>query len=169
MKATANTVPINASGVEDYRDFLLWAAENLEVAAIDGELLTLREYTEEVLEGIKMGGKLSLLSCHNFEGRLSGEDISRIFSSMSSNGADILKVAIMADFHEAVEALGEAAYKLSVAGRNVIAVAMGAAGEEYRVFPEKINSIASFGTSNDSVAPGQITLKELAKRRRDSV
>lgn len=154
---------------EDYRDFLLWASMNLEVAAIDGELLTLGKYTAEVLEAIKKGGKLSLLSCHNFQGSLKAEEISRIFAHMSGSEADIMKVAVMADSREDAEALGEAACKFSVAGRNIIAVAMGAAGEEYRVFPEKINSIASFGTAKDSVAPGQITLKELAKRRWNGV
>jgi 3-dehydroquinate dehydratase / shikimate dehydrogenase len=146
---------------EEQRIAVLAKAAALGAEYIDVELKAADAF-RRAAAGDRPGTKL-ILSHHNFERPLDGQELEDVYGQMITAGADICKIAMQANsacdnaiVFEALEVLRE---------RPFILIAMGELGQCSRILAPKYGSFltfASVGTGRES-APGQIDADSLIK------
>ncbi len=130
---------------------------------VDMELRAGEEEKEEIRRLVKNNCKKLILSFHDFEKTPSEEELKEIFAQMVEEGADIAKVACLAQSEEDVARL------LCVASKQpipTVAIAMGEKGKISRVAGFVFNSVITYCALDKAFAPGQLTVKEMVELRK---
>ncbi|HIP97938.1 MAG TPA: type I 3-dehydroquinate dehydratase [Aquifex aeolicus] len=130
---------------------------------VDIELRTSVEEKEEIRRLVKNGCKKLIVSFHNFEKTPSEGELKEIFAQIVEEGADIAKVACLAQNEEDVARL------LCVASKQpipTVAIAMGEKGKISRVAGFVFNSVITYCALDKVFAPGQLTIKEMVELRK---
>ncbi len=103
-----------------------------------------------------------LMSYHKFEGPLSFEELTTIYRHMKSEGADILKIAVMpkAPKDTATLLLAAATLREEYPDTPVIAIGMGALGQLTRIAGTNLGGPLTFAAGQQASAPGQLAAGE---------
>lgn len=142
------------SGLADIIDVELCGREG----TIDEESL------RRQIESIHSCSCLVMLSHHDFIGMPSAEDAIRIVRKMSELGADICKLAAVADSKEDDETLLKATAYLHRSGVGpLVMIAMGEAGTAARVAAGRYGSCITFAAGKEASAPGQADVWTMKK------
>ncbi|HEX59197.1 MAG TPA: type I 3-dehydroquinate dehydratase [Methanomicrobia archaeon] len=146
-------------GAEEERISLLEGV--MEAAdAVDIELSTVLKDVR-IVEKAKKLGITTIISFHDFTGTPSRDEISNIIEKMHELG-DVAKVAVTPKSLEDTLTLLE--LTLSSRGRKpVVTIGMGALGRHTRIVAPLYGSALTYGSVNESVAPGQMSVWELRK------
>ena len=129
----------------------------------DDDTLDSDDLAAHIRELHEFGAKV-ILSYHDFSRMLSREEIVNVAASMRSLGADIVKLACVAETLEEAKLMQEAAAELTKGDQNpVIMVAMGEKGKATRITGGAYGSCISFARGEEATAPGQIDAYTLSK------
>jgi 3-dehydroquinate dehydratase I len=133
------------------------------VAAVDVEVAFDEDAGDAVMDAADAAGVAVVGSFHDFAGTPSAGALVARCESMWARGCDVAKVAVMPKTPEDVLTLLAASSALSVLrpGRPVIAIAMGGLGVVTRLAGQVFGSCATFATTGDASAPGQMPVNEL--------
>ena len=101
-------------------------------------------------------------SFHDFDATPAREDIVGHLRAQAAAGADILKIAVTPQSAADVATLLAAAADAQAIGRPVIAISMGELGLVSRVAAETFGGCATFASTGQASAPGQIEASTLA-------
>ena len=127
-------------------------------AYIDIDINTPEQYIIELLNKARRNGCKVILSYHNFIETPSAEHLNKIVNNLFSKGADIAKIACMANNEEDCKrVLG-----LYSNVKNLVAFAMGEIGKPTRI--EAIQMGAPFtyaSVKGNETAPGQLSYQEI--------
>jgi 3-dehydroquinate dehydratase I len=104
-------------------------------------------------------GKVIIVSEHDFTGTPPAEELSSMVERACAQGADIVKLATMANRREDVVRLLEFTLSCSV---PIVAFAMGPIGMVSRVISPLFGTLFTYGFITKPVAPGQLSMVELA-------
>ena len=128
---------------------------------IDVEVLSHGEHAAELICDMRTQGRVSIGSCHLMT-MPKAEDMGNMLRAIHSTGADITKVAAMAESTEQALALMGAARQAKAAGIGpLIAIAMGEHGMISRLLAEMVGSDAVFAAAGRGSAPGQLSLETM--------
>ena len=126
--------------------------------AIDIEVFSHEEYAAGLIRDIRARGRVSIGSCHLMT-MPKAEDMGNMLRAIHSTGADITKLAAMAESIEQALALMGAARQAKAAGIGpLIAIAMGEQGVISRLLAEMAGSDAVFAAAGRGSAPGQLSI-----------
>ena len=140
--------------------------------AIDIEVLSSGEQAAELIREIRKAGRVSIGSCHlvNMPNR---DDLEDMLKAIQGTGADITKLAAMAESTEDALILMGAARRAKAQGISpLIAIAMGEQGMISRILAEPAGSDAVFATAGKGSAPGQLslgTMREILKTVHENI
>ncbi|MFC1476372.1 type I 3-dehydroquinate dehydratase [Fibrobacterota bacterium] len=108
----------------------------------------------------KAEGKTKIVSEHNFEKTPSDDELSQIIETAKNFGADIIKIAAMANSKEDVTRLLDFTKTRS---ENLVTISMGEIGKQSRIEAPKFGSLFTYAFINEKVAPGQISFEEMVE------
>jgi len=140
--------------------------------AIDIEVFSHGEYAAGLIRDIRARGCVSIGSCHlmNMPNR---DDLEDMLKAIQGTGADIVKLAAMAERTEDALILMGAARRAKAQGISpLIAIAMGEHGMISRILAEMAGSDAVFATAGKGSAPGQLSLgamREILKTLHENI
>lgn len=141
--------------------FLRWSMGKADMVDIDWENTQL----ERLIREAKRRKTKVILSCHNFNEMPSKDEIAETYLKMEKKGADILKIACMAnnetDTYSILE--GAASYSQLKGHKPIVAIAMGEEGQVSRICAGDFGSVISYACGRTQTAPGQFSAKELKK------
>ena len=164
------TFRTKAEGGEREIEAVQYIDLNMQVAAsglvdlIDLEILSCGKNVGEIIERIRYSGSKVITSYHNFNETPEQKDIIDIMLTMSTTGADILKVAVMPEAEEDVDTIIDAAMKINKkTDKPFIALSMGELGTRTRICAQSFGSAITFASIGKASAPGQIEFNELKK------
>jgi 3-dehydroquinate dehydratase I len=100
-----------------------------------------------------------IISYHDFNKMPRENELNNIVTQSQRMGADIIKIAAMANKEAEVLSLLDFTKKCPFS--NIVTIAMGDLGSISRVVAPLFGSLFSYGHLKGSVAPGQLSLKEL--------
>ncbi len=103
-----------------------------------------------------------LMSYHKFSGPLSFEELTTIYRHMKSEGADVLKIAVMpkAPKDTATLLLAAATLREEFPDTPVIAIGMGSLGQLSRIAGNDLGGPLTFAAGQKASAPGQLSAKD---------
>lgn len=116
------------------------------------------DINRKVIEKAK--GKTIIVSEHDFEKTPSVDVMSQIVETAIDIGADIVKIAAMAESQEDVSRLMDFTKSRS---ENMVAISMGEIGKRSRIEGFKSGSLFTYAFITEEVAPGQISLDEMVE------
>ena len=152
---------------EAYQKLLQTAIRSGLADLVDLELSFDETAVETVIREAHASNVPVIMSCHDFAGTPSKEEILRILLRMQELGADILKIAVMPHSRRDVLTLLAATEEMFTAHANrpLITMAMGDLGVISRVSGAFFGSAVTFGAAGEGLtsAPGQINAGDLAK------
>lgn len=108
----------------------------------------------------KANEKTIIVSGHNFEKTPSNDELSQIIETAKDLGADIIKIAALANSKEDVTRLMDFTKTRS---ENLVTISMGEIGKHTRIEAPKFGSLFTYAFINEEVAPGQISLEEMVE------
>lgn len=158
-------------GDEEYAGFNRAVLDSGCADAIDIEVLSYRE-AAGLIRDIRAQGCVSIGSCHlmNMPNR---DDLEDMLKAIQGTGADITKLAAMAESTEDALILMGAARRAKAQGISpLIAIAMGEQGMISRILAEPAGSDAVFATAGKGSAPGQLslgTMREILKTVHENI
>lgn len=118
------------------------------------------EIREEVIARAKKEKKGVIYSYHNFNKTPERAHLEKILKRFINSGADILKIATMArNMSDALRLLGFV--KLKSQGVKIVGISMGKGYEFTRILGGVLGSYLTYGYTNKTVAPGQLSVYEL--------
>ncbi|MHC1579146.1 MAG: type I 3-dehydroquinate dehydratase [Candidatus Alkanophagales archaeon] len=127
--------------------------------AVDVELSTALK--DGVVERARELGITTIISFHDFTGTPSRDEILSMIRRMHELG-DVAKVAVTPKSLEDALTLLEVTLRLR-GGKPVVTIGMGALGKHTRVIAPLYGSALTYGSVNESVAPGQPSVWELRR------
>ncbi len=128
------------------------------VEAVDIELNAGSEERNKVIEAANAAGLTVIISAHDFNTTPSLDEMKNTLNKAHDAGADIAKLAVMADSKQDVLDLLQATADMQ---RPVSTIAMGEIGKHSRIVAPCYGSRLTYGTIAKAVAPGQIKIHEL--------
>ncbi|MEO5355685.1 MAG: type I 3-dehydroquinate dehydratase [Nitrospirae bacterium YQR-1] len=102
-----------------------------------------------------------IASFHDFKKTPPQDELEHILEKSKQAGADITKIALMANTMEDVGLL--AGFTLRHRDAAIVCISMGSVGMASRVFFPLIGSLFTFATIETTTAPGQLSVDEMAK------
>ena len=140
------------------RDVLLAALEFADAADVE---LSSGDALPEVVSAARKGGKVAIVSRHNFSGMDSRDEMERALAGARKAGADIFKVACLAENEADSETIldfvrahcGDFPLMATAMGENEIA-------RNARLDLARSGSLIAFAAADGESAPGQWTLAE---------
>jgi 3-dehydroquinate dehydratase-1 len=130
-----------------------------EVALIDVELAVPATQRAQIVEQAAQQGVGVIASAHNFSGTPDDDDLIGLFDALIHSGADVAKLAVMAQSpDDALRLLRVSAQAAIASPIPIIAIAMGAAGTITRLSGPFFGSALSYATIGPASAPGQVPL-----------
>ncbi len=143
------------------RKRLLLAAIDGGAAYVDVELEAPASYRKDILAAARKNACKAIISYHNYERTPERAELERIRDSCFDSGADIAKIACMANSNaDNARLLG-----LLDTERKLVVIGMGKKGRITRVLAPLLGSEFTFASQEKGkkTAPGQIGMKELEK------
>lgn len=156
---------------EVYKEVNKAAIDSGFIDLVDIQLLSEPDVAEELIDYAHSKGIAVVASYHDFEGTPSSEDICKLFAKLQGSGADVIKIAVMAEGEEDVERLLEASTltRASFSDCPIIAIAMGEAGMISRIEAERFGSCIIYAAGTKKTAPGQLDANELRRIRLERI
>ena len=147
----------------DYAALTLAAAQSGCADLIDVELSAGREAARTLIDGIHAAGRLAVGSRHDFAATPPQEAMRGCLREAQELGADVPKLAVMANSDADALSLLSAAvtFRDRDADRPFIAISMGEHGALSRVACGFVGSCLTFGSAEHGSAPGQIPVEKL--------
>lgn len=108
----------------------------------------------------RASGKTIIISEHDFEKTPSNDESSQIIETAKDLGADIIKIAAMANKKEEVTRLLNFTKTRS---ENLVTISMGEIGKRSRIEAPLFGSLFTYAYVKERVAPGQISLEEMVE------
>jgi 3-dehydroquinate dehydratase-1 len=108
----------------------------------------------------RAGGKTIIISYHDFERTPSNDELLQIIETAKGLGADIIKIASMANSKEEVMRLLNFT---RTRAENLVTISMGDIGRLSRIQAPLYGSLFTYAYINEKIAPGQISLEEMAR------
>lgn len=146
---------------DNKRAALLKTAIKSGAAFVDIEFESALGFKKEIIAIAKEFGCEVIISYHNYENTPSAEQLKIIIDQSFSLGADVVKLACMANCME------DNARILSVyeKGKRIVSIGMGKEGKISRIAAPFLGSEFTFASANEeqATAPGQITFDNLNK------
>ncbi len=143
--------------LDDQRRLALYEAAMPHADAVDVELRS--PIRDAVLERARSRGVTTIVSHHDFAATPDRDELDALVAEARQVDADIAKLAATAND------AGDRNRLLDVLRANreraMIVIAMGAHGAASRVFFPLCGSVLTYGFLHDSVAPGQLSIREL--------
>ncbi len=140
---------------------------------IDIEVLSHGGHGAALIQDMRGSGLVTIGSCHIPDHTPGRETLANIFREIHDAGADIPKLAVMAQSPEDTLALMAAAMDAKKRGISpFIAIAMGEHGMASRITGELLGSAAAFAAVGKGSAPGQLSLgamREILKKVHDNI
>lgn len=132
-------------------------------AAIDAkyEFIDL-EIDSPLIEKLNKKSTKYIISYHNFEETPSYPELKKIVTSAIKKGADIVKIATLVKNEEDLAVLANLLVSKSKSQKLII-IGMGEKGKPSRILFPYLGSFLTYAPSNNKIAPGQFTLKEIKK------
>lgn len=119
--------------------------------------------SSEMLKGIiplyKNHNKLIIGSYHNFNNTPDTENLTDIVLRAEQYGADIIKIAVMANTKEDMANL--ISFTINNRDRGLITISLGSIGQISRILNPIIGSLMTYGYINSPLAPGQIPAMDI--------
>ena len=165
-KGQGGMVDINKAQNDSIRELV---AQSELVDFIDVELFDENDSFDEYdiksqINEIHRYGCRALLSYHDFEHMPQPGEIVNIIKTMNNLGADVCKLAAMANSREDAENLLKATALLTRNGIGpVVTIAMGEWGRSTRVAAGRYGSCMTFAAGSSQSAPGQIDVFTMKK------
>jgi 3-dehydroquinate dehydratase I len=131
-----------------------------DVEGVDIELSS-KNILGPVIESARRFHKLVIISYHNFIQTPPEDKIEKIIREAAGREADIIKISTMAKTPGDILTLGYVTFRNK--SRNIITLAMGRLGAVSRTFFPMLGSLATYGFSDKSHAPGQLSIKILKR------
>ncbi|WP_319506481.1 type I 3-dehydroquinate dehydratase [uncultured Methanolobus sp.] len=128
------------------------------VEAIDIELSADAGQRSKLIEAAKAAGVTVIVSAHDFNSTPSVEEMKKILNNAYDAGADIAKLAVMAQSKQDVLNVLQATADMD---KPVCTIAMGEIGKHSRIVAPCYGSRLTYGAIAKAVAPGQIKIHEL--------
>ncbi len=128
------------------------------VEAIDIELSSNADQRSKLIDAAKAAGVTVIVSAHDFNATPSVEEMKKILTSAHDAGADIAKLAVMAQSKQDVLGVLQATTDMD---KPVCTIAMGEVGKHSRIVAPCYGSRLTYGAIAKAVAPGQIKIHEL--------
>ena len=140
------------------RDVLLAALEFADAADVE---LSSGDALPEVVSAARKGGKVAIVSRHNFSGMDSRDEMERALAGARKAGADIFKVACLAENEADSETILDFV-RTHCGDFPLMATAMGEseAARNARLDLARSGSLIAFAAADGESAPGQWTLAE---------
>ena len=147
------------------RDVLLAALEFADAADVE---LSSGDALPEVVSAARKGGKVAIVSRHNFSGMDSRDEMERALQSARKAGADIFKVACLAENKADSETILDFV-RTHCGDFPLMATAMGEseAARNARLDLARSGSLIAFAAADGESAPGQWTLAETVASLRE--
>ena len=138
-------------------------AESGSVQAVDVEAFSGDEIVRENIANIHSAGAVVVGSNHDFGGTPDRADLLYRLRRIQELGADIPKLAVMANSRADVLVLLDATREMAekYADRPIITMSMGPLGVITRIAGEEFGSSMTFGAVGQVSAPGQIPVEKL--------
>jgi 3-dehydroquinate dehydratase-1 len=128
------------------------------VDVVDIELSS-EPLAKKVVEIARKKKKKTIVSFHNFKTTPTEAKLEKVIKDARAIGADVVKIAAFATKKEDVRRLG----RILLGHNDMIVIAMGGIGRSSRVTFPLLGSLITYGTINETTAPGQMPIKELNK------
>jgi 3-dehydroquinate dehydratase-1 len=140
------------------------AAESGIVDLVDVEYFEGKRPKREIAQ-LKKRGVHVIASHHDFDGTPERGVMRMLLEQIAESGADIVKLAVMAQSKADVLALLEETniFHETYPSQPLITMSMGVLGAVSRIAGETFGSCVTFGAGNQASAPGQLPLDELEK------
>lgn len=150
---------------EDYLALNRCAAESGCVDLVDVELFFGGDAARSNIEMIHEAGVKVVGSNHDFNRTPPHEVLVARLRMMQKLGADIPKIAVMANSPQDILTLLSATYEMYTwyADRPILTMSMRGAGSISRMSGEIFGSCATFGAVGQGSAPGQVSVEDLSK------
>ena len=149
-----------------YMHLLQAAADVPAFDLLDVEALQLGEEVAPLIRALQSAGKEIVASAHAHRTMPDIEELDRRLKALQETGADAYKIVCMAGNAKEAERFRAWTMRQSQRiERPLIAFAMGEAGTDTRVFAKEAGSALTFAYVGEAVAPGQISIAELRRRR----
>ena len=150
-------------GSEAERRLLLEEALGYGVDFLDLELAADAAWRREVWS--RRGSSGIILSWHDFAGTPDASRLEEVLQEMLAAESDILKIVTQAQMPEDNLRVLSLIPQARVAGREIIAFCMGAAGKWSRVVAPYVGSFLTFApfSKKGASAPGQLTVNEVRR------
>jgi len=129
------------------------------VTAVDVELSS-QIILLDVIREAHQHKKQVIVSCHEFDTTLARMELDRILMRAKDAGADIVKIAMMANNYE--DFLRLADFTSDNADKKIATISMGRIGALSRVLFPSLGSCLTYAHAGQSTAPGQMSYSELA-------
>ena len=127
-------------------------------AYIDIDVDTPESYRNELIEKAKVSGCKVILSYHNFSETPNTELLDGIVNNLFKMGADIAKVACMANIEEDCRRV----LQLYSSHKNLVAFAMGEIGKSTRISAINLGAPFTYASvKGKETAPGQMSYEEI--------
>lgn len=152
-----------------YEAVIRAAADSGAADIVDVQVISGAAASGNLIDYVHSKGASVIGSYHDFEGTPSVRSICECFDALKSSGADIIKIALMAESPDDTNRLLDAAGKtrLKYPDIRLVAIAMGDAGMASRIDAEKFGSCIIYAAGSKKTAPGQMDVYELVKARED--
>lgn len=126
------------------------------VDAVDIELSS-KNIIKDIVGSAKKHNKKIIVSYHNFKETPCDRKLNKIIKDSKKTGADIVKLATMANKMQDVLRLAN----LTLKHKNLITLSMGETAKISRIIFPIFGSLITYGTVGSSTAPGQMPLNIL--------
>ena len=144
-----------------YLDVLRSVITQGEPSLVDIELWIGDDAVRELVDLAHEQGILAIVSHHDFEGTPSVEEMEKLLWHMVELGADIPKLAVMAQRSQDAHDLMRATHLVyEQANVPLLTMAMGTAGQTTRLTGEVFGSALTFCALGTPSAPGQVELSD---------
>ncbi len=128
------------------------------IEAVDIELSADEKQRSKFISAAKAAGVTVIVSAHDFNATPSIENMKIILNCAHEAGADIAKLAVMAQSRQDVLNVLQATADMD---KPVCTIAMGELGKHSRIVAPCYGSRLTYGAITKAVAPGQIKIHEL--------
>ena len=120
---------------------------------------------DEVIALIKKHDKTVMISHHDYDSTPSENELLNIIKTSKGKGADLIKIAVMANSDNDVKTLMKVT--MDRQDDNLITISMGSIGKITRIIAPEFGSLMTYAYINKPVAPGQLSVSSLHEELRN--
>ena len=145
------------------RIIMIKSAINAGASYVDADIDNNEDFISLISEAASEAGASMIVSYHNFERTPSMDEIGKIIKRASALGADIVKIACMAETEDEAERL----LSLPADRNNIVIAGMGSMGGRIRALSLSAGSLFTYACPDGgkAVAPGQVPYSELLREQ----